>query len=295
MGVWSTEILGNDLSSDIFESFTEAFRKSGAKVALNQVDKELENIDDEERAFFLSSLVYAEWLCNVVEEKHLQELIDLRKRDDFGLFWSTQKERKQWSNAIDKIIEDCLTGRKPKYPIKHSTKKDNAIYLNWNQWDVYAYKLSSSLAKNKGLYGKYMVLQKIGEDNSGDNNCDVIRIVNHIFQNLDDCANFGAYTLLPEVTAIVLEDYLSHDTDFFRWELSRSLHYSMFMFKPNEYPAKQLVFLANSPELFGFDKQNDKLLFHNCFWKQFERHTLIDLFEEWEGREADLRRFLEML
>ena len=295
MGVWSTSILGNDLSSDAYAEFIDSFKRKGAEISFSQVEKELEEIDEEEKEFYLSAIIYAEWKCDIVNKRHLQELITLRNSDNFAMLWPNENDKKRRARVIDKVINNCLADNHPKKPIKCSTQNDTATFTNWNQWDVYAYKLSSSTAKKKELYGKYMVLQKIGENHSDENHCDIIRIVNHAFSDLEDCLNFDSYTLLPEVTVEVLSYDLLHDIEWFEWELSRSLHYSMFLFEPNDYPSRKLFFLTNSPKSFEFDRITGNLPFHDSYWKQFERHTLIDLLEEWENKEDELKRFLNML
>lgn len=42
-------------------------------------------------------------------------------------------------------------------------KKHNALKPKWNIGEVYAYKIESSLGKEKGLLGRYFLLQKVDE------------------------------------------------------------------------------------------------------------------------------------
>ena len=296
MGVWSTDILGNDISSDVYDNFVDSFKKSGLEAAFAQAEKKLKETDEEEIVFCLSALVYAEWKCDVVEERHLKKLMSLREHDTFGSFWLDEKSKRKWVDRLDNLINDCIAGRKPKRPIKHSKNNDIFIATNWNQWDVYAYRLSSSQAKKKELYGKYVVLQKVGEDCSGGpQKCDIIRVVNHVFDDLKDCESFGSYTLLPMVNSDILEGWLSRDVKWLRIWLSVGLHYSMELFELNEYPAKRLVFLTNSPNSFEFDRISGKVYYHGSCWKQFERHTLIPMLDEWMNKEDDLKRYFQRL
>ena len=295
MGVWSTDILGNDISSDVYDNFVDYFKRFGPEVALAQAEKDLKETDEDEMVFCLSALVYAEWKCDVVEERHLQKLLSLREHDTFGSFWPNKKNKQKWVAAVDKLINDCIANIKPKRTIKQSKSDEASIATNWNQWDVYAYRFSSTQSKEIGLYGKYVVLQKIGDHLCESQKCDIIRIVNHVFDNLKDCENFDSYTLLPMVDPEVLETWVSRDLEWFRFELSYSLHYSMYLFEQNEYPSKKLTFLANSPNSFEFDRISGKIYYHGSCWKQFERHTLIPMLDEWMNKEDDLKRYFERL
>ena len=100
MGVWSTEILGNDISSDVFDEFVGIFKKEGADAATRQMEKEIENMDEDEKDFFFSALIFAEWKCDAVNSTHLQELISLYKGTEFGMAWHDKQKREKWIASV---------------------------------------------------------------------------------------------------------------------------------------------------------------------------------------------------
>ena len=164
MGTWGFELYQNDTSLDVKDEFEELFN-SGKTVQeiTNKLAEEYKSImgDIDEEPLFWWALADTQWNLGVllpfVKEKALY-WID----KDSGMFncqtidMSAKAKRKK---ILDDLKAKLLS---PLPPVKKTAKK--RIYkCQWKLGDVFAYQLESDLAKERGLYGRYFLIQKIYE------------------------------------------------------------------------------------------------------------------------------------
>lgn len=154
MGSWGTGLYENDTSLDVKDSFEASYfdGESVQSITDRLIDDYVYGDPKEELLFWLA-LADTQWKMGVLQPNVKEK----------ALFW------------IDKLLrmEDCSLKRKeleklqmnllsPQPPVKKKRKKS----VNQNQWkvgDVFAYQLKSDLAKEKGLFGRYILIRKIDE------------------------------------------------------------------------------------------------------------------------------------
>ena len=163
MGIWGPELYQNDTSLDVKDEFEELF--NAGKTVQEITDRLMEDYKTimgnivEEPLFWLA-LADTQWNFGVllpdVKEKALywigkycsmHQIIDISTK--------TQREK-----SLNDLRTKLLSSQPP---VKKAVKR--RIYkCQWKLGDVFAYQLESELAKKRGLYGRYFLIQKVDED-----------------------------------------------------------------------------------------------------------------------------------
>lgn len=164
MGIWGFELYQNDTSLDVKDEFEELF--NDGKDAQEITDKLMEDYksimgDLDEEPLFWFALADTQWnlgvLLPVVKEKALYWI-----NKDSGMFncqTIDMSEKVQRKKALDDLQAKLLSLQPSvKKPVKKRTYK-----CQWKLGDVFAYQLESDLAKERGLYGRYFLIQKVDE------------------------------------------------------------------------------------------------------------------------------------
>lgn len=164
MGMWGFELYQNDTSLDVKDKFEELYNTGNAVQDItNKLTEDYESIMgniDEEPLFWLA-LADTQWnlgvLMPLVKEKALYWV-----EKDSGMFSCRSIDTS--AKAKRRKILDGLRAKllSPQPTVKKTVKK--RIYkCHWKLGDVFAYQLVSDLAKERGLYGRYFLLQKVDE------------------------------------------------------------------------------------------------------------------------------------
>ena len=163
MGIWGLELYQNDTALDIRDKFEELYNR-GESVP-NITDKLICDYNDimgdaNEESLFWFALADTQWDFGV--------LLDFVKEK--ALFWI---EKNYIFNHImidtennvvkDRILRDLKEKILSPQPKSKKIVKKNVYKCRWKIWDVFAYRLESELAKERGLYGRYFLIQKIDE------------------------------------------------------------------------------------------------------------------------------------
>ena len=164
MGMWGFELYQNDTSLDVKDEFEELYRTGNTvRDITDKLTEDYKSImgDVDEEPLFWLALADTQWNLGVllpdVKEKALywidkdRDLLNCRTID----MSTTAKRRK----ILDKLKTKLLS---PQPPVKKPIKK-RVYKCQWKLGDVFAYRLESDLAKERGLYGRYFLIQKIDE------------------------------------------------------------------------------------------------------------------------------------
>lgn len=164
MGTWGPNLYQNDTSLDVKDEFEKLYNEGknvqGITDILTEEYKSLFGDIKEEPLFWLA-LADTQWefgvLLPVVKDKALYWIDESFNMLNFQSIDTSAKE-----NRIKNLngLRVKLLSTQPK--VKKITKK--RIYkCQWKYGDVFAYRLESDLAKEKGLYGRYFLIQKVDE------------------------------------------------------------------------------------------------------------------------------------
>lgn len=164
MGIWGFELYQNDTSLDVKDEFEELF--NAGKTVQDITDKLTEGYksimgDIDKEPLFWLALADTQWNSGVL-------LSDVKKK---ALFWIQEeilmlnrqeteaKETVQRKSMLHNLQIKLLSTQPP---VKKSVKK-RVYRCQWEIGDVFAYRIESDLAKERGLLGRYFLIQKVDE------------------------------------------------------------------------------------------------------------------------------------
>ena len=163
MGFWGNGLYSNDTSSEVKEQFVEYLREGMDTETITSIliEENEELLDDpfDGRMFWLA-LADTQWnwgrLLPNVKEKALKIISEIPYIDIESLkYWEHAFSKKKVIKLKEKLLSPQPKEKKP--------RKQKKYICNWNYADVYALKFTSSLSKESGLLGKYMLFQKIDD------------------------------------------------------------------------------------------------------------------------------------
>ncbi len=164
MGAWGTKLYQDDVAQDVKEQYKESLKKGKSnEEATQQVFDDyrpmLNDIDD--GPVFWFALAETQWsLGRLLPEVKEQALACIDKGTDQAR-WERENPKK--APERKKILEDLRIKLNSPMPPMKKISQPKSYKCEWKIGDVYAYKLESDYAREKGVYGRYFLFQKIGE------------------------------------------------------------------------------------------------------------------------------------
>ena len=163
MGAWGANLYQDDVALDVKDEYKDNLRrgKTNEETMQEIIDKYQELLEDEEdRGVFWLALADTQWnlgrLDDQVKEQAL-EIIELGT--DLKRWEVNEKLYNKRKEILEKIKEKLLSPQ----PEEKRMPKYRTYKCEWENGDVFAYQLKSEYAKEQGLEGRYLIIQKIDE------------------------------------------------------------------------------------------------------------------------------------
>lgn len=163
---WGPKIYENDTASDIRITFPYLLRQGlDVETATKEMIADYSTIFDKvEEPLFWFALADTQWKWGVllpyVKEKALYWI---EKGGDIEWWEMNRPKNVRARRKIMEMLRVQLLSPLPP-PKKYLVVKPPKIYkCQWKIGDVFAFRLESELAKEKGLYGRHLLLQKVDE------------------------------------------------------------------------------------------------------------------------------------
>lgn len=164
MGFWGMELYQNDLTLDIKEQVEELFYNGKSMQEITRkLITEYACIKGNhiEESMFWFALADTQWNLGVllpsVKEQAFRWIRDVRNMQSYQAMCVATDEQPK------KVLENLQAKLSSPPPVK-KPKRKKLYTCSWKQGDVFAYALESELAKEKGFYGRYFLIQKIDDD-----------------------------------------------------------------------------------------------------------------------------------
>ena len=164
MGTWGTSLYANDTASDLRSDYLDGLRngKSNKDLTIELYRRyEVERQEPEEQALFWFALADVQWnygrLLPEVMERALA-FLSISRQDER---WKEAGAAKlaAWNGTLDKLEQKLNTPQPPEKRVY----RYRLYRCPWKIGDVFAYRLESQLAREKGLWGRFLLLQKVDE------------------------------------------------------------------------------------------------------------------------------------
>lgn len=166
MSVWGPRLYQNDIAEEVRDYYKNQLHRGKAGEEITQeliAQNEYAISDPDDAPMFWFALADTQWhlgrLENFVKEQalnHIRDGYDLRR-------W--EKEDTQGAKIRASTLSELEQRLLSPQPAEKKMSQYKLYHCEWKMGDVYAYQLASDYAKEKGLYGRYFLFQKIGETN----------------------------------------------------------------------------------------------------------------------------------
>ena len=163
MGAWGANLYQDDVALDVKDEYKDNLRrgKTNEETMQEIIDKYQELLEDEEdRGVFWLALADTQWNLGRLDEqvkKQALEIIELGT--DLKRWEINEKLYNKRKEILEKLKEKLLSPQ----PEEKRMPKYRTYKCEWKNGDVFAYQLKSEYAKEQGLEGRYLIIQKIDE------------------------------------------------------------------------------------------------------------------------------------
>lgn len=167
MGFWGCRLYDNDITCDLrgtYESLLFETKEENEIVPKYfEKSKDLVGEGEEPLAWYVLADMMHKY-GRLTEEVKQQTLYWIEQKGGLEIYLddldgSDSKNADKWLNTLNKLKNRILSPmKKPK-----KINRDPFIPNPWNIGDCFVYKFRTNDAKKYGVYGKYIVLQKIGD------------------------------------------------------------------------------------------------------------------------------------
>lgn len=284
MGFWGSGLYANDTTCDIKDTYIGFLQEPlGNQEAYEKtLEKCRDYLDDEDEApLFWYALAETQWrMGRLTPEVKTKALEWIEKDGGLALWEKSASGGAGWKKTLAKLKEK-LESPIPKE--KKIRKPEEVILDLWKINDVYAYQFHKNISKENGMFGKYMLLQKIGtgENTFADNPAMRVQFFDKIFDKLPTPDDMDGARILPvdfpTRVNISRDAKIYEDMDIIAEKEPIWMSALMICAKKSEYPAKHLTFVGN--------KQGPQNIAENrreLWWGDMER-WLYEFSTLWEG------------
>jgi len=257
MGAWGAGLYANDSTCDVRDTYIGFLEDqlSNQEAYEKTLEKCREYIGDQDEPFLWFALAESQWKVGRLMPEVKSKALDwIRKGGGLELWEDGRNNGSGWKKTLEKLRIKLETEQ----PKEKRIRKPEIINQNlWNVNDVYAYQFHTEEANKYGIYGKYMLIQKIGE---GTAYSEAVKMRIHVFDKL-----FEVVPSIEETNGIRILPFDFPTT-------TRILCTNALMViwkKKNEYPAEYLTYIGSRPAP------------QNAVLTEFERKEL-----SWQGIEG---------
>lgn len=282
MGAWGTGLYANDTTCDVRDTYMEYLQDQlDDQSAYEKIMREFSDCvnSEDEAPLFWYALAETQWKTGRLTQEVRDMALDwITKGGGLELWEESPGKGAGWKKTLDKLKEKLESP----VPKRKNIRKPKVVDENlWNLNDLYAYQFPAGKPFSAHLAGKYIVLQKIGEDN-GNYYCSIkmrIHAYDKLFDHLPTVADLDGVRILPFDLHERLKSPCGVTT-----AVQIRMNVLMLIYMAKDYPRAQLTFIGNRPA-----PPNVILTGHArdiLDWANIGLH-LSRYYEEWHGVEYE--------
>ena len=246
MGTWGTSLFANDTTCDVKDTYLmflsqlsnheKAFQKT------YETYKEL--IGGDEEALFWYAVADVQWNWGYLMPQVRDTALRFIEQKTDTSFWDNSKQISKWEKSLQKLRQKLVS---PTPTMKNIKPQPSFIRNPWEIGDVYAYQFHTTQAQNCGLFGKYILFQKIGNvEYYAKIVFSVVQVYDQVFDALPTVNDIKNTRILPLVNPLNSDEPslpLSNYIPSFEWYKKATMIYE----NKSEYPSNHLTFVGNQP------------------------------------------------
>ena len=162
MGAWGTKLYQDDVAMDVRNTLKDLLHrgKSVEEITKQMYEDFAWAIDDQDDGpVFWFALADTQWkLGRLLPEVKAQALALIDKGDDLERW---RAEGPKHAVARKKVLSELKQKLESPQPPEKKVSQYRLYQCEWEVGDVFAYQLDSDLASEEGLWGRYILVQKV--------------------------------------------------------------------------------------------------------------------------------------
>ncbi len=271
MGTWGPGLYSDDVACDVKEYYMNCLREemSGEEAEAATVSYFKDELSDsDDGPIVVLSLAETAWRAGRLSEVLKKAAIDIIDKREGLDRWEAEGKQllKKRQAVLTKLREKLLSPQPPEKKVY----KYRIYKCEWKIGDVYAYRFESEIAKEKGYYGKYLLIQKVDEGSWYPGH--IVPIVyfritkDTSLPSIDDIKNIGCVKIGIKKTPEIIYLYRGKLLNTSKRIIPKSLIYlgnSEVIYKNSEYiPEYDVSYLS-----FDWNCIEDRIIKENDFFK----------------------------
>ena len=164
MGAWGPGLFSDDVACDVKEYYMNCLREEmsadeAEAAVVSYFGDELADSDD--GPVVVLALADTAWRVGRLSEKLKEAAIRIIDTGEGLGRWEVEGKQllKKRQDVLQKLKEKLLSPQ----PSEKKVYKYRLYKCEWKIGDVFAYRFESEIAKEKGYYGRYLLIQKVDE------------------------------------------------------------------------------------------------------------------------------------
>ena len=274
MGFWSTSLYGNDLCCDVKEAYIDWLHKYEDENEVNSMlmNEFSECLGTDEEPLFWYSFADMQWrygrLSDDVKNRALYWIDNLGGAELFQ-----PKQQRKWLLMIGKLKEKLLSPMPEKKEIVIPPKFETNP---WKIGDLYAYQFYRKYSKECGMAGKYIVMQKISDEEYCDGEIiSRVQVFDKIYDEIPQMDDVLKQRILPFDSP---DRFIAQDENSKIFPLT--LDECLIISEAKKYPRKHLYFIGNSTD--NHFTPFEPGWYDSMFWQSLEQLLCIYV-NEWKN------------
>jgi hypothetical protein len=282
MGAWGSGLYQNDTTCDVRDTYMgflqEQLSSQEAYEKTLEIYQEFIGDEDDEPLLWFA-LAETQWkVGRLMPEVKARALEWIEKGGGVAIWEESGTNSTGWKRTLEKLRLKLETEQ----PKEKRIRKPQIINQNlWSLGDVYAYQFHKEASKKCGVYGKFVLIQKMGEEQfippyiGEDEDLSKLPVMMriHVFDKLFDYTpalkDVEEFKLLP----------IGQPT----WTGEIAMSVLIELDKKKDYPTEQLTFVGNmQPPANSTIKESA----YPVLWYNFEA-VCGNSFQFWQGKEYE--------
>lgn len=166
MGAWGPGLFSDDVACEVKEYYMNCLRENmsadeAEASVVSYFSEELSDSDD--GSVVVLALADTAWRVGRLSEKLKNAAVKIIDTGEGLERWEAEGKQllKKRQSVLTKLKEKLLSHQPPEKKVY----KYKIYKCEWKIGDVFAYRFESELAREKGYYGRYLIIQKVDEGN----------------------------------------------------------------------------------------------------------------------------------
>lgn len=250
MGTWGVGLYSNDCACDVRDTYMGFLKDQmpNNEAYLKMLDRFGEYIGDEEEPLFWYAFADTQWkVGRLVPEVREKALGWIGKEGGIDPWIESKNGGAGWKKTLEKL----KTKLESPQPLEKKIRKPQEYVQNpWEVGDLYAFQFQSEESKQKGLFGKFLVFQKIGDEEWKDSGkiwkCSRIQVFDRAFERIPELTDLNEVRILPQV--MPSRYFFEHGKD----QPPLQMNSLFFRNSKRSFPEKQFYYVGNQSDRFGY-------------------------------------------